>query len=94
MSSSTSRATTSDLVKGWFKTRNPGLELEALADDTDLIESRILDSLQFIEFLLFIEEVSGRPVDFQAITLDDFRTISAVHERLLADDCNGDEVVI
>lgn len=47
----------------------------------DLIESRVLDSLRFVEFLYFIEEQTGEEVSLEDISPEDFRTVEAIVNR-------------
>lgn len=53
-------------------------------ETTDLIENRIVDSLQFVEFILFVEEVTGERVDPETLSVDDFRTIEAIERRFFS----------
>ena len=46
---------------------------------TDIIESRILESLQVVEFILFIEAESGRPILSEALNPDDLRTLDSIY---------------
>ena len=44
--------------------------------DTDLLESGILDSLQFVDLLVSLEQEFGFRLSIEAIELDDLRTLS------------------
>jgi acyl carrier protein len=59
----------------------PGGVVPALTLDHDLIESRILDSLGFVEFILLIEEHSGREISIDSVSKEDFRTIDSIRKR-------------
>lgn len=61
----------------WIRQKNPELDQELLPD-TDLIEARLISSLDFLEFIYLLEEVSGRPVDLDQVTVDDFRTLALI----------------
>lgn len=52
--------------------------------DLDLIESRVIDSLDFAEFLFFLEELTGKPIELGAVDLDTFRTLRSITARFLA----------
>ena len=47
-------------------------------DHDDLIENGLIDSLRFVEFVLLIEELSGRVVDLANVNIDDFRSVDAI----------------
>jgi acyl carrier protein len=56
---------------------------EAIGLDSDLIENRLIDSLDFAEFLFLVEEVSGQEIDLTQVNLDTFRTLRSIHSRFL-----------
>ena len=66
-------------IVDYLRTRKP--EYGELAPDFDLIESRVLDSLGFVEFLYLLEEHSGREISIDSVSREDFRTIERIKER-------------
>jgi hypothetical protein len=71
-----------DEVIRWIRSKNPGLEGE-IARDTDLIESRLIKSLSFLEFLALLEELSGEQIDVGTLSIGDFRTLDRINEKFL-----------
>jgi acyl carrier protein len=59
----------------------PGGLVSTLTLDCDLIENRILDSLAFVEFILLVEEHSGREISIDSVSKEDFRTIESIRKR-------------
>lgn len=59
-------------------------ELETIGLDQDLIDSRILDSLRFMNFIFLLEELTGNPFEIDRISVDDFRTLRTIESRFLA----------
>ena len=57
--------------------------IEVPSPDTDLLETGILDSLQFVELLLQLEQHFGFRVKIDDIELDDLRTLARI-ARLVA----------
>ena len=57
--------------------------IEVPSSDTDLLESGILDSFQFVELLLQLEQHFGFQVKIDDIDLEDLRTLARI-ARLLA----------
>jgi methoxymalonate biosynthesis acyl carrier protein len=57
--------------------------VEVPAPDTDLLETGVLDSLQFVELLLQLEQRFGFRVKVEDINLDDLRTLERI-ARLVA----------
>ncbi|WP_432246822.1 acyl carrier protein [Streptomyces sanyensis] len=72
-----------DRVAAWLHEKNPGLDGPIDADE-DLVEARLIDSMDFLEFVDLLEEISGTSIDLQEATIDDFRTLSRVRERFLS----------
>ena len=68
-------------LRDWIlsKQREP-VELDL---DTDLIETRLVDSMQFAEFLFILEEISGRVIDLASVDLAAFRTLRGIEARFL-----------
>ena len=54
------------------------LNVDVPAVDTDLFETGILDSLQFVELLAALEETFEVRISVEEIEIDDFRTISRI----------------
>lgn len=73
---------TMEQVLAWLHEKNPGLDGEIRSDE-DLIEARLIDSMDFLEFIDLLEEISGDTIDLQEVTIDDFRTLARVQERFL-----------
>ena len=67
-------------LRTWLAQANAGAAIVCLEPDTDIIESRILDSLQVVEFILFLEERSGRPILAEDLDPDTLRTLSSIYE--------------
>ena len=51
--------------------------------DADLIDGGIIDSLEFVNLLLFVEELRGRPIGSSEIRLESFRTLRRIAEAYL-----------
>ncbi|WP_306321434.1 MULTISPECIES: acyl carrier protein [unclassified Streptomyces] len=66
----------------WIQATNP--EAGEIAEDLDIIETRSVTSLQFVEFLLFIEELRGAPIPPDDMDIDSFRTLRSIVDRHLA----------
>ena len=58
-------------------------QIEVPSADTDLLESGILDSLQFVELLAQLERQFGFRIKLEDIDLDDLRTLARI-ARLVA----------
>ncbi|MFG2597633.1 acyl carrier protein [Streptomyces sp. NPDC048462] len=72
-----------DSITAWLHEKNPGLT-GTVAPDEDLIEARLIDSMDFLEFIDLLEELSGNSIDLQEVTIDDFRTLDRIQRTFLA----------
>ncbi|MEU0051458.1 phosphopantetheine-binding protein [Streptomyces sp. NPDC006184] len=67
-----------DEVRAWILERHP--ERESVEANENLIESRLVDSLSFVELVYAIESASGVEIDFDTIDIQDFQTLSAIEK--------------
>jgi len=56
------------------------LHIEIPSVNTDLLETGALDSLGFVELLLYMEKEFGITVAFDDLELDNFRSIEKIEE--------------
>jgi acyl carrier protein len=75
--------TQTDVVVEFLRSKNP--DLDTIDPELDLIESRILDSLQFVEFMLLLEEATGHEIPLEQVSAEDFRTLSAIRARFFSE---------
>jgi hypothetical protein len=71
-----------EAVIQWIRSKHPDLKGE-IARDTDLIESRLIQSLSFLEFITLLEELTGEQIDVAALNINDFRTLDRINEKFL-----------
>lgn len=77
-------------VRGWLLERRP--DLEEIDFDLDLIENRVIDSLGFLDFVFFLEELTGRELQAQLQSVSSFRTLRAIEGEILGTGGNGGPV--
>ena len=70
-------------VKTWLLSKKPELEGADLDLDLDLIENRVIDSLGFIDFVFFLEELTGRELQANTQSVNSFRTLRAIQGDIL-----------
>lgn len=71
-----------ELLRRWLQEASS--ETGEIADDTDIIDSRVLSSLQFVEFVLYIEQVRGTSIDFEQLDIESVRTLKNIEHHYLA----------
>jgi acyl carrier protein len=71
-----------EAVKRWLLAKKPGLGDIDL--DMDLIASRVIDSLGFIDFVFFLEQLIGRELQTDAESVKAFRTLRSLRDQILS----------
>jgi acyl carrier protein len=79
--------TAMDAVVGFIKDRNPAVEV--IDKDDDLIDSRAIDSLAFVDFIFLLEELGGTILDPEELDVEDFRTLRRIEARFLSGASHG-----
>ncbi|MEU3825046.1 acyl carrier protein [Streptomyces sp. SID486] len=77
-------------VRSWLLARNP--EVTTVGWDEDLIDSRLIDSLDFPQLLLLLEELAGRELELTAENVVAFRTLRGIRDTVLAGSPGADAV--
>jgi len=81
-----SAAAVLDEIRAWLRRRSAsvyGSEVE-IDLDVDLIESRVVDSLSFMNFIMLLEELSGRPIETRdAQSIKVLRTLRSIRDNVL-----------
>ena len=67
--------------------RNP--RAKALGPDDDLIDTRAIDSLAFVDFIFLLEELAGQILDPEQLDVEDFRTLRRIEDRFLTGVADG-----
>jgi acyl carrier protein len=70
-------------MRNWLLERRPELSAEQIGEHTDIIESRILESLQVVEFVLFIERMAGREILSETLDPMKLRTLARIYENFI-----------
>ncbi|MFI6686779.1 acyl carrier protein [Streptomyces sp. NPDC050485] len=66
-------------VMNWIYEQNP--DLEDIDIDLDLFDTRLINSLSLIEFVLVIEQASGQVIDRRQLKIEDFQTLRTIQEN-------------
>lgn len=70
-----------DAIRDWILERNA--ELSTLSLDTDIIEERVLSSLQFVGLVRYVEEIRGEVIAGDEIEVDHFRSLRQIRDHYL-----------
>lgn len=67
-----------DEVRSWILKRHP--ERRTIDAEENLIQTRLVDSLTFVELVYVIENATGVEIDFDNIDIQDFQTLAAIEK--------------
>jgi len=65
-------------LRDWIVVRNQKIAPEDFDDDTPLIQERIITSLQVLDLVLFLEELTGSAVDVEQLKPGAFRSVNVI----------------
>ncbi|MFD6416762.1 acyl carrier protein [Streptomyces sp. NPDC060194] len=68
-------------VRAWLLARNP--EVAGIGWDEDLIDGRLVDSLDFPQLIFLLEDVAGRELELTAENVVGFRTLRGIRDTVL-----------
>jgi acyl carrier protein len=77
-------------LRVWLARKNPAIDVATITDDTDIIESRILESLQLVEFILFLEQESGREILREELAPERLRTLGTIYREFFSSEGPND----
>jgi acyl carrier protein len=67
-----------EALREWIVKTSGRIVPETLRDDTPILEQRILTSLHVLELVLFLEQVTGRPIDVHRLQPGAFRDVETI----------------
>lgn len=67
-------------LKNYLLKNNEGL---SIGDDTDLIDSGLVDSLGLMDLVFYIEKIAGCRIGMEDIEVKNFKTIKIIQDNIL-----------
>lgn len=68
-------------LRDWIAKTSGKIQPDQLADDTPIIEQRIVSSLQVMDLILFIEQLSDKPIEVEDLKAGVFRSIDSIYQN-------------
>ena len=69
-----------EALKQWIAGKSGKIRAEEIADDTPILGRRLITSLQVMDLILKVEELSGKPIDASRLKPGVFKNIDAIYE--------------
>lgn len=67
-----------ETLRSWIVSKRPSNAGITIDLDTDLLGTRVIDSLDFAEFLFVVEETYGEVIDLDRVSLETFRSLGSI----------------
>ena len=67
-------------LRDWIAKTNGKVRPEDLSDQTPIIEQRIISSLQVMDLIFFLEQLSGRSIEVDDLKPGVFRDIDTIYQ--------------
>ena len=68
-------------LREWIAKTNGKMRPEDLGDQTPIIEQRIISSLQVMDLIFFLEQLSGKPIEVDDLKPGVFRDIDTIYQN-------------
>jgi acyl carrier protein len=67
-------------LRTWIIAKSKHAEASALTDETPILEKRILSSLQVMDLILYIEQLSKAPMDPESLKPGVFSSVNRIYD--------------
>ncbi len=71
-----------DTLREWLREQHP--DIARIEDDDDLFELKLIDSINFVEYILIIEELIDREIPVTPDLMPRTATLARVRDNFLA----------
>ena len=68
-------------LRDWVARTSGKVRPEDLDDETPIIERRIITSLQTMDLILFLEQLTGNAIDVEKLKVGVFRNIATIYDN-------------
>ena len=68
-------------LRDWIVKKNGKIRPEDLSDQTPIIEQRIISSLQVMDLIFYLEQLSGNPIEVDDLKPGVFRDIDSIYRN-------------
>jgi acyl carrier protein len=72
-------------LTGFLKKRNPELADVQFDEDTHLIKTGILDSFAVTELILFVEDITQKPVRVEGLSANTIKSLRTMYDFFIED---------
>ena len=69
-------------IISWIRIKRPAFVGQDL--DLDLISNRVIDSLDFMELILLLEDITEQEIDMETLDVKTLRTLRGIQDNFLS----------
>jgi len=66
-------------LKQWIAKTSQTCDIDAMTDDTMILEQRIITSVQIMDFILYLESLTNKPVNIDQVQPGVFSSINSIY---------------
>lgn len=66
-------------LKQWIAKKSKDCDIDAISDDTAILEQRIITSMQIMDLILYLENLSGQAVNIDQVQPGVFSCINSIY---------------
>jgi acyl carrier protein len=71
-------STSIEKVRACLQSMKPGIDVDTIADDMPLLENRIITSLDVVDLLVHLENLTGKAIRREKLVPGSFRDIATI----------------
>lgn len=73
------------VLKEWIAKKSKACDISSLMDDTLILEKRIITSVQIMDLILYLENLTNRPVNIDQVQPGVFSSIDSIYTAFFAE---------
>lgn len=70
---------TKQAIREWVSKKSKDCAIESIKDDTLILEKRIITSVQIMDLILYLENITGLPVNIDQVQPGVFSSIDSIY---------------
>lgn len=78
-------------LRDWIVKKNGKIDASVLTDEIGIIEQRIITSLQIMDLIMYLEKLTGEPLDVEQLKPGVFKNIDTIYQNFCQESSNADK---
>ena len=72
-------------LREWIAKKNRNCDIASILDDTPILENRIITSVQIMDLILYLENLTNNPVNIEQVQPGVFCCIDSIYSAFFAE---------